>query len=126
MSKNYHNFYKDNSEPINEEIVAEEVTEEPVIPAEEDIDEPVSAPVEEVKEEEPAPVVEEAPKKASDIYVVAKTPKLNVRKTPNGEVVNILNEGAQVTIDSNFEDNDWYKIKEPTNGYVMKKYIQVK
>ena len=119
MAKNYHKFYEENLEPIDEEFV-EEVKEETVEETE------VPEPVEEVKDEEPAPVIEEAPKKASDIYVVAKTSKLNVRKNPNGEVVNILNEGTQVVVDPNFEDNDWYKIKEPTNGYVMKKYIQVK
>ena len=118
MAKNYHKFYNEPAESEVEDVVEEtvETSEEVEVPE----------PVEEVKEEELVPVVEEAPKKASDIYVVAKTSKLNVRKTPNGEVVSIINEGNQVTIDSNFEDNDWYKISDPVNGYVMKKYIQVK
>lgn len=48
---------------------------------------------------------------------------LNVRKTPDGEIINVLKDGENVTIES--EENDWYRISVPYEGYVMKKFIEV-
>ena len=87
------------------------------IPAEE------TAPVEE-------PVVEEAeaPKKTTK---KAKVPfmgkvtgglNLNVRKSPNGQIVASLADGAQVRV-INDEDPDWYQIESPI-GFVMKKFVE--
>lgn len=49
---------------------------------------------------------------------------LNVRKAPNGEIINLLHEGTKVRIidDSN---PDWYKIDSP-EGYVMSKFVKIK
>ena len=49
---------------------------------------------------------------------------LNVRIAPNGDIVKVISNGDNVTIDS--EDGDWYKISVPYEGYVMKKFIEVK
>lgn len=48
---------------------------------------------------------------------------LNVRKTPNGEILNVIKDGENVTIKS--EDDDWYEISVPYDGFVMKKFIEV-
>ncbi len=49
---------------------------------------------------------------------------LNVRRTPGGEVVNVLKNGENVTIES--EDGDWLKISIPFEGFVMKQFIEVR
>ena len=48
---------------------------------------------------------------------------LNVRKSPNGDIVTSIKEGTQVIIvdESNPE---WYKIESPEKGYVMKKFVK--
>ena len=49
---------------------------------------------------------------------------LNVRRTPGGEVVNVLKNGENVTIES--EDGDWLKISVPYEGFVMKQFVEVR
>ena len=49
---------------------------------------------------------------------------LNVRRTPGGEVVNVLKNGENVTIES--EDGDWLKISVPFEGFVMKQFVEVR
>ena len=48
---------------------------------------------------------------------------LNVRIKPNGSIKTVILEGSIVKIIE--EDGDWYKISSPTDGYVMKKFIEV-
>lgn len=49
---------------------------------------------------------------------------LNVRRTPGGEVVNVLKNGENVTIES--EEGDWLKISVPYEGFIMKQFVEVK
>ena len=49
---------------------------------------------------------------------------LNVRRTPGGEVVNVIKNGENVTIES--EEDDWFKISVPYEGFVMKQFVEVK
>lgn len=77
--------------------------------------------------EEPKEVAEAAkpePKKDNSKYIVADTPKLNVRETPNGKIIKVIESGEEVVLGGKSEDKDWYKIKSPIQGYVMKKYIK--
>ena len=95
--KNYNKMYES-----KEEVKKEDVVEE--------------TPVEEVK-------TEKATKKKSIKFGRVINGSLNVRKTPNGDIANILKDGENVTIES--EKDDWYKISVPYEGYVMKKFIEV-
>lgn len=47
---------------------------------------------------------------------------LNVRNAPDGQIIAVLPEGAQVKILDN-SNSDWYKIETP-DGFVMKKFIK--
>ena len=101
-----------------------EVTE--AAPAEEPVVEPAEA----------EPEVVETPKKSKKEKVAADDIpatkpfmgtvtgglNLNVRKTPNGEIIAVIPEGAQVRVLDDSVDG-WYKIESP-KGYVMKKYIK--
>ena len=84
--------------------------------------------VEETKEEvvetqiEDIPLPKSSKKKSKFGKVVGGS--LNVRNTPGGDIVKVISDGENVTIDS--EDGDWYKISVPVEGYVMKKFIEVK
>lgn len=49
---------------------------------------------------------------------------LNVRRTPGGEVVNVLKNGENVTIES--EEGDWLKISVPYEGFIMKQFVEVR
>lgn len=98
--KNYDKMY----EPKEE--IKEEVTEEPV----------KETPVEDI------PIPKVSKKKEKFGKVVGGS--LNVRKTPGGEIIKAISDNENVTIDS--EDGDWYKISVPVEGYVMKKFIEVK
>ena len=49
---------------------------------------------------------------------------LNVRRTPGGEVVNVIKNGENVTIES--EEGDWFKISVPYEGFVMKQFVEVR
>ena len=90
---------------------------------------PAEEPVVESAEAEVVEEIAEEPKVAEDIPAtkpfmgsVTGGLNLNVRRTPNGEIISVLSEGAKVRIldDSN---PDWYKIESP-EGFVMKKYIK--
>lgn len=48
---------------------------------------------------------------------------LNVRIKPDGNVKSVLSNDEKVKIIE--EKEDWYKIAGPTDGYVMKKFIEV-
>lgn len=126
---NYASMYKTKEEPkktLGE--IKEELTE--AAPAEESINEEAKAEepevIEEAVEEEKveeikAPVVKEQPKKVGR---VTGGLSLNVRNTPNGEIMDVLSNGTQVTI-KNEENEDWYEISDPVKGFVMKKFIEV-
>lgn len=80
---------------------------------------------EEVKEIEP-PIIEVTPeetKKKKFKFGKVINGSLNVRKTPGGEIIHVLKDGENVTIES--EEDDWYKISVPHEGYVMRKFIEV-
>lgn len=47
---------------------------------------------------------------------------LNVRRTPGGEIVAVIPEGAQVRV-LEVVDSDWYRVESP-KGFVMKKFIK--
>lgn len=88
-------------------------------------------PKEEIQEEVVTPVVEppivevtpEGPKKKKFKFGKVVGGSLNVRKAPDADIVNVLKDGENVTIES--EDGDWYEISVPYAGYVMKKFIEV-
>lgn len=108
--RNYDQMYKKN---VNEEI--------------NELEKQIEEIKEEKKEEEKVIVhkkIEEEKKAPSNIGTIIGGHSLNVRKQPNGEIINLLKEGSQVRIvdDSNPE---WYKIDSP-EGYVMKKFVKIK
>lgn len=96
-------------EPVVEEKVESEVKEEKV--------EPVADTVREEVKEAAKPKV----KKISGIVIGGR--RLNVRKTPDGEIVDSLPDGEKITIidDSNAE---WFKIEAP-EGFVKKEFVRV-
>ena len=90
-------------------------SEEPAVMTEVTPDEVIETTVEDI-------VKEDKPKKApSSGKVVGGS--LNVRFKPDGNVKAVIPDGQIIQIVS--EDGDWYKIKSPTDGYVMKKFIEV-
>ena len=107
MKRNYNKMYEENLEAAP--------AEEPVVE---------SATAEEAEEivKEPKKVADDIPATKPFMGTVTGGLNLNVRKTPNGEVVHVIPEGAQVRVldDSN---HDWYKIESP-EGFVMKKFIK--
>ena len=106
--KNYNELYKSS-------IPAEEAA-----PAEEPVVEAAPAEEEEVKEE----TTEKKTKKAKMPFmgIVTGGLNLNVRKTPAGEIIATVADGAQVRVLEDVND-DWYKIESPA-GFVMKKFIK--
>lgn len=89
---------------------------------------PAEEPVVESAEAEPkakttkkSKVAEEIPAMKPFMGIVAGGLNLNVRRTPNGEIIAVIPEGAQVRVIDEPEDG-WYKIESP-KGFVMKKYI---
>jgi len=97
-------------EPVVEEKVESEVKEEEKV-------EPVADTVREEVKEAAKPKV----KKISGIVIGGR--RLNVRKTPNGEIIDSLSDGEKITIidDSNAE---WFKIEAP-EGFVKKEFVRV-
>lgn len=105
---------------INEEVAAAPV-EEPTVVVEE-------APVEEIKEEvKIEPKKEKKPEvaKTSIGGIVTGGLNLNVRKSPNGEIVKTIPNGTKVVIVDKDSNADWYGISEPVKGFVMKKFISI-
>lgn len=67
------------------------------------------------------PVVEEV-KKAAPVKAKVNCEKLNFRKAPNGDVIDILSQDATVTILE--ENGEWSKVKVGAKtGFVMTKFI---
>ena len=95
--------------------------EKEAAPAEELVVESAEAEPEEKTVEEPK-VAEEIPATKPFMGTVTGGLNLNVRKTPNGDIISVLAEGAQVRI---LDDSDpkWYRIESP-EGYVMKDFIK--
>ena len=87
---------------------------------------PAEEPTIESAEAEPkietAEVVKEIPATKPFMGMVTGGLNLNVRKTPNGEIVAVIPEGAQVRVLDDSEDG-WYRIESP-KGFVMKKFIK--
>lgn len=116
MSKNYTNYSKQRevAEPVKE-TVTEPVVEETVEP--------------EVKKEFEEPVMEDqTPPPAKLTGTVINCKNLNVRRTPNVQVNNVVTtipNSAIVTIES--ETHGFYEIttEAGVKGYCMKKYIDV-
>lgn len=50
---------------------------------------------------------------------------LNVRKEPDGDILATIPGGTELTIDAEFKNKNWLKVKAPTAGYVMKKFVKV-
>ena len=120
MSKNnYYKNYIPEEEVTEEEVNTSEEVEEVVEETEEVKEEAVEEVVEEVKEEVPVVSVE---KGSTFKGFVDGTDKLNVRKSPMNEIVMIIDNGSEVTIEG--EEGDWYRISAPVAGYVMKKFIR--
>ena len=101
-----------------------EVTE--AAPAEEPVVESAEAEpeVETAKKPKKEKVAEDIPSIKPFMGVVTGGLNLNVRRTPNGEIVAVIPEGAQVRILDKTEDG-WYRIESP-KGFVMSKYIKEK
>lgn len=119
MSKNYTNYSNKQCESVEEPVVNEGVIEKPA----------VGEQVVEEKKTFEKPVMEEQPAPAKLIGSVNNCKKLNVRKTPNAQVKNVITtipNGTTVTILG--ETNEFYEISTKTGikGYCMKKYIDVK
>lgn len=92
-------------------------------PVEESTVEEASAPEpekEEIQDEKPSK--DDIPATKPFMGKVTGGLSLNVRKTPGGEVVSALSDGAQVRV-MEAVDKDWYRIEEPA-GFVMKKFIK--
>ena len=113
--KNYNNMYKSKS--------LKEITEEVA-----------TAPVEELSktETEPVEVEEKVIKKELVVPKIKKEEKngtvigglnLNVRKKPNGDILDAVPSGTKVVIID--EHDDWYEISSPIAGFVMKKFVQI-
>lgn len=86
---------------------------------------PAEEPVVEKAEAEPEVVVKETkeePMTKPFMGVVTGGLNLNVRRTPGGEIVAVIPEGAQVRV-LEVIDSDWYRIESP-KGFVMKKFIK--
>jgi len=90
-------------------------------PAEEPVIESAEAEVKEEVVEEPK-VAEDIPATRPFMATVTGGLNLNVRKTPNGDIIAVIPEGAQVRV---LDDSDpkWYRIESP-EGYVMKDFIK--
>lgn len=74
------------------------------------------------EEKSEKPRKSEAPLTKPFMGVVTGGLGLNVRKTPGGQIIAVLPEGAQVKVLDN-SDPDWYKIEMP-DGFIMKKFIK--
>ena len=112
--RNYNKMYEENQEAAP--------AEESVVESAEADQEVVEAPKKFKKEKEKERVADDIPSINPFMGIVTGGLNLNVRKSPNGEIIAVIPEGAQVRVldDSN---EDWYKIESP-KGYVMKKYIK--
>ena len=104
--KSYNNMYKAKAK-------AEADVETPA-----KIMEEASVPVEEAPKKEAKP----ARKKQKTGTVIGDL-NLNLRKEPNGEIVGSFPPGTKVVIAEDAND-EWYKITDPSEGYVMKKFIE--
>lgn len=64
------------------------------------------------------------------IGIVVDTVMLAIRKEPKAvsEISILIQENAEVMIDTNFVDPDWFKVETFTgnNGYAPKKFIAIK
>lgn len=100
--KNYNKMYDNKSE-------------EPVVMTEVTPDEVIETTVEDIVKENRSKKIPSSGK------VIGGS--LNVRIKPNGNIKTVILEGSIVKIIE--EDGDWYKIASPTDGYVMKKFIEV-
>lgn len=90
-------------------------------PAEEPIVESAKAEPE-VETPKESKVAKEIPATKPFMGVVTGGLNLNVRRTPGGEIIAVIPEGAQVRVLDDSEDG-WYRIESP-KGFVMKKFIK--
>ena len=102
------------------EVTEAALAEEPIVESAE------AEPVEEEIVEKPkkTKVADDIPATKPFMGVVTGGLNLNVRRTPNGEIVAVIPEGAQVRVLDKLEDG-WYRIESP-KGFVMSKYIKEK
>ena len=120
MTKRYYNnMYESKTfKGINDELTAPvEEPEAPEAPVEE-----IEDKIEELEDEETVVEIPETKKEISGF--VTGGLNLNVRKSPNGDIIKSIRTGDKVSIidDSN---PDWYKISSPIEGYVMRKFIKL-
>lgn len=100
-----------------------EEKKEVAAPAEEPVVESANAEPE-VETAQPAKkekVAEEIPAIKPFMASVTGGLNLNVRRTPGGEIIAVIPDGAQVRVLD--EVDEWYRIESP-KGFVMKKFIK--
>lgn len=113
--KDYKNFSKPQTNKVEEELV-EELYEK--------IEEDKTAEEVTVTEEQQ----EETQNQPEPVYgVVHNCAKLNVRKQPSkdSEIVFVLNEGSEVSIDEENSTEEWYSITHVSGveGFCMKQFV---
>ena len=88
--------------------------------------------IEEVAAEPVDQPVEEAPKKESNVVIVANCEKLNLRRSPlkDSDGANIITEllpGVAVVIDEDESTPNFYKVTTETGleGYCMRQFIEL-
>ena len=117
--KNHNSMYKNKTlKEINEEVATAPVEELAVTTA--PVEEIEDVKIKEVKEDT---IVEPVVNKAY-AGIVTGGLNLNVRKSPNGEVIRVLRDGERVEIKDDTY-HDWYEIYSPVKGFVMKKFIKL-
>ena len=122
--RNYNSMYKSKTlKEINEEVATTPVEESTVVVDEAPI---IEEPKEKVVIEE-TKVEKKRPEVAKAAYggTVTGGLNLNVRKTPNGEIIKIIPNNSRVVIVDKDSNAEWYEISEPVKGFVMKKFISL-
>lgn len=116
--RNYNNMYKSKTlKEINEEVAA--------APVEEPTDVVEEAPVEEKKEKVKVETKKPEVAKPSFAGIVTGGLSLNVRKSPNGEIIKAIPNNTRVVVVDKDSNDEWYEISEPISGFVMKKFISL-
>lgn len=119
--KDYNKMYGEKKAKVEGDVLTPaKIMSEETTPVEEVVEKKGDAPTEKKKEVKADPKPKKvAPKKR--IGTVTGGLNLNVRKTPGGEVVGCAAPDSKVDIVG--EEGDWYKVSNPFDGYVMKKFI---
>lgn len=111
MPTKYNKMYKEDNTQVPEEPLT--VEEKPA--------KLKKQPKKEIIKEETPVVEEKIVKKGS----VVGSANLNVRETPGGSIKTTITPGTEVVIEEEVNE-EWFKISAPIDGFVMKKFIEVK